>query len=299
MNQQELHEFCEDLRRNGCSVEETETEHKCMFFIDQGAVRADLDVMRSALISRQFSADLMVHVHLDDGTHAWLVTKKPGFGPPIPEPDNAIGRLTRIEDLASEAYRSSPSVRARFRAWRSKGEWKRIEDYLAELRAERDPWLYKLGDVETEFVRSIDDLVESAFKRCGSPIEELFLATLSLTRPLPALWRWNVTNAGQVGLYQERLYENVACGECARVFAQYQIQNFRVDFAIVAPDARVVVELDGHEFHERTKEQAEADKSRDRALQLEGWRVFRFTGSEIWRDPVACTRQALEGAGIK
>lgn len=48
--------------------------------------------------------------------------------------------------------------------------------------------------------------------------------------------------------------------------------------------AQIVIEIDGHDFHERTKEQAQRDKSRDRYLTAEGYTVFRFTGSEVYRD---------------
>lgn len=49
------------------------------------------------------------------------------------------------------------------------------------------------------------------------------------------------------------------------------------------------VECDGHDFHEKTKEQAVRDKSRDRNLTTEGYTVVRFTGSEIWKNPVRCS----------
>lgn len=55
--------------------------------------------------------------------------------------------------------------------------------------------------------------------------------------------------------------------------------------------ARVAVELDGHDFHERTKEQAERDRSRDRAFTKEGIRVLRFTGREVYRDADAVVRE--------
>lgn len=58
----------------------------------------------------------------------------------------------------------------------------------------------------------------------------------------------------------------------------------------------LVVECDGHEFHERTKEQAAKDRSRDRRLQEAGYTVFRFTGSEIWRDPCKCSDQIISWA---
>lgn len=51
---------------------------------------------------------------------------------------------------------------------------------------------------------------------------------------------------------------------------------------------RLVVELDGHDFHERTKEQAKHDRTRDRRLQAAGYAVMRFTGSEVWANPFAC-----------
>lgn len=77
--------------------------------------------------------------------------------------------------------------------------------------------------------------------------------------------------------------------------------NYRVDFlvTITMPDEsvlRLVVECDGHDYHERTKEQAARDKSRDRALTEIGIRVLRFTGSEIWRDPWECAEQVVRVA---
>lgn len=61
----------------------------------------------------------------------------------------------------------------------------------------------------------------------------------------------------------------------------------RMDLALVLPNTKqlVDIELDGHDFHERTKEQSQRDKSGDRALTLDGWTVLRFTGSEIFADP--------------
>jgi hypothetical protein len=51
---------------------------------------------------------------------------------------------------------------------------------------------------------------------------------------------------------------------------------------------KLVVEVDGHDFHDRTKQQASYDKEQDREITLEGYRVIRFTGSDIFRDPYKC-----------
>lgn len=59
-------------------------------------------------------------------------------------------------------------------------------------------------------------------------------------------------------------------------------------------DKKLIVECDGHDFHERTKQQAARDKGRDRFLQSLGYPVFRFTGSEIFRDSLASAAEVLK-----
>jgi very-short-patch-repair endonuclease len=83
------------------------------------------------------------------------------------------------------------------------------------------------------------------------------------------------------------------------VFAQVNVGQYVADFFIVmkyegARDGLiqlVAVECDGHEFHSRTKEQAEHDRKRDRVFQSLGVSVFRFTGSEIFRSPRGCVEE--------
>jgi hypothetical protein len=66
--------------------------------------------------------------------------------------------------------------------------------------------------------------------------------------------------------------------------------NVRVDFAVFVRALGggwfpIIVECDGHDFHERTKEQAANDRLRDRTLMGDGWMVVRVTGAEIMADP--------------
>lgn len=83
------------------------------------------------------------------------------------------------------------------------------------------------------------------------------------------------------------------------IYQQATVLHYRADFllgAMTAPDAAphwVVVECDGHQFHERTAEQAEHDRARDRAMTAAGYRVFRFTGREIRRDATRCAAEVL------
>jgi very-short-patch-repair endonuclease len=74
--------------------------------------------------------------------------------------------------------------------------------------------------------------------------------------------------------------------------------KFRVDFLLAAyingKPVSLIVECDGHDFHEKTKAQAAKDKRRDRALKFAGNEIIHFTGSEIWKDPWKCAREAVE-----
>lgn len=80
-----------------------------------------------------------------------------------------------------------------------------------------------------------------------------------------------------------------------RVFTQVAYKSYRLDLLIELPEYkyRVAVECDGHDFHERTKEQARRDRKRDRAMTTDGLAFLRFTGSEIYGDAIACGRDVL------
>lgn len=84
---------------------------------------------------------------------------------------------------------------------------------------------------------------------------------------------------------------------------QCEWRRYRVDFMFSAMlrDNRgdpqfqsLAVECDGHAFHERTRDQAEHDRARDRELVSAGIHVFRFTGSQINRSPADCAEEIME-----
>jgi very-short-patch-repair endonuclease len=78
---------------------------------------------------------------------------------------------------------------------------------------------------------------------------------------------------------------------------QYEWQDFRIDLALRVPEYRfkwVFIECDGHDFHERTKEQAARDRQKDREIQASGIPVLRFTGSEIHRNLESCAEQVFQ-----
>jgi very-short-patch-repair endonuclease len=62
-----------------------------------------------------------------------------------------------------------------------------------------------------------------------------------------------------------------------------RVGPFVVDF--LWPDCRLIVEVDGYEYH-RARASFEADRARDAALTLQGYRVVRFTYRQVTEDPV-------------
>jgi very-short-patch-repair endonuclease len=85
---------------------------------------------------------------------------------------------------------------------------------------------------------------------------------------------------------------------------QHKVEQYTVDFLIeqvgIGPDEHlgpVVVELDGHAFHDKDKRQRSYEKARDRFLVKKGYRVLHFTGSDVCADPFKVAYEALELVG--
>jgi very-short-patch-repair endonuclease len=59
---------------------------------------------------------------------------------------------------------------------------------------------------------------------------------------------------------------------------------------------RIAIELDGHDFHERTREQVIHRNKRDRDLQADGWLVWHVSGSEFNSSPESVVREIYDRA---
>lgn len=138
------------------------------------------------------------------------------------------------------------------------------------------------------------DDVRDAFtwgaERCESPIERILLARFVHPHTRQ---NWDVRMC-DVLIPPSGSIEHVQPPpiEGFYLWPQIKIGPHRVDFVFAAVTAGKeisysIIECDGHDFHEKTKEQAQRDKARDRYLTGRGFRVLRFTGSEIYRDPEA------------
>lgn len=166
--------------------------------------------------------------------------------------------------------------------------------FLAMLRARKPGMIARPCSVPPELCG--DDQISDH----GEPIAESGGAYVPGSYSFDADWRRRGEAAGLDGslLSEPAAWARIGGPFERWIFIQAPLQlgdrNIRLDLAIVGNGWKIALECDGHEYHERTKEQAARDRSRDRALQLKGWVVLRFTGSEINRSSARCVRQIWE-----
>ena len=167
----------------------------------------------------------------------------------------------------------------------------------------RTPMEINLNPDVREFLESNKELlgmcsairVEKEYKKyledCESPIEQLFCIAI-LTMSI-------INNLDRREFKIESHDISIISG--IYVMPQCEIGKYRVDFVLGYGGAiinigklgkasekqikELVVELDGHKFHDRNEKQRRYEKNRDRFLQKNGYEVFHYTGSEIVKNP--------------
>lgn len=111
------------------------------------------------------------------------------------------------------------------------------------------------------------------WEQCESPLEKAFLLGIIAYDPFTIGW-----------MYEDRFY------------VQHKVNKYRLDFAFINKNQNISIamEVDGHNYHERTESQAVNDRRRDRFLTKKGWRVLRFHRQEIESDLSACMQQVKQ-----
>jgi len=124
-----------------------------------------------------------------------------------------------------------------------------------------------------------------------SPLDALFAAGDAAESPIEhRMLRAIILRGATCSAYGEGHIAEIGS---ALLYAQLPIGQYRVDIALTDGVARLVVECDGRAYHSN-EAQLLADRRRDRGLTLAGWRVIRFSGSEIYKNADACAAEALE-----
>ena len=123
------------------------------------------------------------------------------------------------------------------------------------------------------------------YRLCQSPIEEIFAVAYDM-RLITAGFPYT---------------EVLGARPQAKIIANDNI--YYADFLIEAQlrgcfrcdhEYKLVIECDGHEFHEKTKAQVEKRNKRDIDLKTAGYDVLHFSGSQIFKKPIECADQVFE-----
>lgn len=95
-----------------------------------------------------------------------------------------------------------------------------------------------------------------------------------------------------LGFHDEHPFDDFSNRVYYRIIPQYKIKfekNYRLDFAILAQchhnekkiETKIAIECDGFEFHSK-KEDLQKDNYKLRELTLNGWKIYKFSGTEIY-----------------
>lgn len=153
------------------------------------------------------------------------------------------------------------------------------ENFEKFIEGNHQEWLsdrvytFLMGDI-----CGIEYNLQESLIGCDSPIEQLLALELEELR-LESINKFN-PYIDVLGIEKQEEIET-------------KRNKYRVDFLIPVyyknqGGINFVIECDGHEFHQKTKKQVEADNKRQRDLQEEGYEIIRFSGTEIYHKPYQC-----------
>ncbi len=77
------------------------------------------------------------------------------------------------------------------------------------------------------------------------------------------------------------------------------IADFYVEYdewvnVFLRKDFKLIIECDGFEYHHLTKKQVNYDYERENNLKLNGYDVIRFSGTQIYNEPIECAMKITE-----
>ena len=114
---------------------------------------------------------------------------------------------------------------------------------------------------------------------CESPIEQILWIALNFC----------TLNTGKHYVFAEQV-EVEANGKEYRLDFLYE--EYYMD--IIDNPLHLAIECDGHDFHEKTKEQVEKRNKRDMDLKLAGYDILHYSGSQIFKNPIKCAMEILD-----
>lgn len=157
-----------------------------------------------------------------------------------------------------------------------------------------------LASVQAHRQRAMEYALKAVQERLSITLADADIDTRSPIEAIFALWWEALTIEGVWRIRELNLHPQHETPANGRVYT--------IDFAVIPVDVeswaeghelgipyqQIGIEVDGHDFHERTKEQVTWRNQRDRDLQQAKWRILHFSGSELYQDPARVVDEAAK-----
>ena len=114
-------------------------------------------------------------------------------------------------------------------------------------------------------------------KKCKSPIEIILIIAL------------DIINSD----YYFSPQEKIICGD-KNYIADFCLYNDGCVNTFLKSEFKLVIECDGYEFHQKTKQQVDNDNQREYDLKMNGFQILRFSGTEIYKFPLETANKIVK-----
>lgn len=120
------------------------------------------------------------------------------------------------------------------------------------------------------------------FSFCESPIEQIFAFAYEMV-----IVNQGFPESELLNIYpqEEILIDN------HKYYADFYFDTAKKKHFYYEHPLKVVIECDGHDYHEKTKEQVARGNKRDLDLKAHGYDVVHFSGSQIYKNPIECAQE--------
>lgn len=130
-----------------------------------------------------------------------------------------------------------------------------------------------------EYLKDYFGYIMGDYSLCKSPIEKILFVAIDFVYLL---------RSQELPMFDE-------------ITPQYEINDggktYFVDFFLLFASKeliKIVVECDGYEFHQKTKQQVKHDNEREMRIKLLGYDVLRFSGTQIYENPIKCANDIFD-----
>lgn len=153
------------------------------------------------------------------------------------------------------------------------------------------------------------ELYLELFLEAPKKVQQLLMMPLTIEAFYPDFWNDESIKSPieQIFITAFNLYCKEKLGKEIYLFAQKEVicdkKKYYLDFEFEADDYlsyltfgnkiknynfKLAIECDGYEFHQKTKEQVQKDNEREYNLKMAGYEVLRFSGTQIYNNPLKC-----------